>query len=290
MARVRGQARSMMCARAVLGLMVVCLIDSCSNARAGEPTGIDALEDSLPSTQAARAASPNELGFDIRLIRVEPSQHIGTNRRCDVAALGRVEAISDAAQARYGTLDPVARVSVQCASPTGRGWADLIAPVTGISTFRRLAPLVRIVVEIHAANGGYFDYPILILRGIEGAAPPIPPRASTALGAPAFNLGDLERGDYVGSEQTCSISHVGDLELIQASAARLYPAGLQNRMTIRCRHRSGDEWADLVFRPENARGALSITQGAQVRMLILSRSGGYASYPVVQFVGLRNSQ
>lgn len=251
------------------------------------PYGIESLEESIPSTRSASAQSSAELGFDIRLIRVEPTQHLHTRRSCDIAALGRVEAISEAAEGRYGDVDPVARVSVQCAAPTGRGWADLIAPVTASGTFHRLVPLTRISVEVLAAGGGYFDYPILLLRGVEGPSPPIPPRPNTSLGHPAFDLRDLGRGDYVGSEQTCSVTHVSDVELIEPSAARLYPSGLQNRMTVRCRHRTGDEWADLVFRPEAARAALSVVQGTQLRVLVLARAGGYASYPILQYVNMR---
>ncbi|MDQ3036213.1 MAG: hypothetical protein M3Y87_27680, partial [Myxococcota bacterium] len=89
----------------------------------------------------------------------------------------------------------------------------------------------------------------------------------------------------VGSTQQCAVSHAGDIDILEANdlRRRSYPAGVQNRMTIRCRHAGGEEWADLVFMPAQARSALHVRRGAAIQVAIVARSGGFFDYPVLQF-------
>jgi hypothetical protein len=55
-------------------------------------------------------------------------------------------------------------------------------------------------------------------------------------------------------------------------------------MTIRCRHAQGEEWADLVFMPAQALTALHIGRGDVIRVVVVSRTGGFFDYPVLQLV------
>jgi hypothetical protein len=154
----------------------------------------------------------------------------------------------------------------------------------------------RVRVRIHRADGGFFDYPIVEFVAIESAADPRA-SSSTTEGAPGVGGGaslpagfDLRRAQTdpaaVGSVQSCAVSHAGDIEMLNAEdiRSRAYPAGAQNRMTIRCRHATGEEWADLVFMPPQALAALHIGRGDVIRVAIVSRTGGFFDYPVLQLV------
>ena len=114
------------------------------------------------------------------------------------------------------------------------------------------------------------------------------PREEPSVLATAFDLRAMESDpSLVGTTQECAIAHAGDVELVEPSEARRrsYPAGVQNRMTIRCRHAAGEEWGDLVFMPSQALQALHVGRGDVVRVTLVSRTGGAFDYPVLQFVG-----
>lgn len=235
-------------------------------------------------------------GFDMRLVRVQPGVHLGTEQTCDVAAAGRLEPIEmseeERAASRY-SQGATQRMSIQCASPTGESWADLAFNVTSASHAPEVEPGVRMRVRIVSADGGFFDYPIVDFVSVLGRAPP---RIDTRAGAGAASSGVVSGFDLrqiandpalIGSTQSCAISHVGDIDILDAADVRRrsYPAGVQNRMTVRCRHGAGEEWADLVFMPGQARSALHLRRGDVVPATIVSRNGGFFDYPVLQYSG-----
>ncbi|AKF06825.1 hypothetical protein [Sandaracinus amylolyticus] len=234
-------------------------------------------------------------GFDIRLVRVQPGIHLGTEQLCDVAAAGRLEPIELDEQGespeQYST-GATQRMSVQCIAPTGASWADLAFTPTNVSHAPEVQPGARVRVRIHSADSGFFDYPIVDFVGIAGRAPERTIEGGRMLGPTAVPTGfDLRQigGDpaLVGSTQQCAVSHAGDIDILEARDARRrsYPAGIQNRMTIKCRHAGGEEWADLVFMPAQARAALHVGRGDVIPVTVVSRSGGFSDYPVLQFAG-----
>lgn len=253
------------------------------------------LDEHQPAVQAAPGEGAGD-AFDMRLVRVQPGVHIGTEQLCDVAAAGRLETIiddpedDDEPSDRYSE-GATQRMSVQCVAPSGESWADLTFTPTNAAHAPEVEVGARMRVRIRAADGGFFDYPIVDFVAVEGRAPlpstigaPSPP-ASVTVG---FDLRQVQREPtLVGTSQSCAISHVGDIDILDARDVRRrsYPAGVQNRMTIRCRHTTGEEWADLVFMPAQARSALHIRRGDVIDVVIVSRSGGFYDYPVLQFAG-----
>lgn len=249
------------------------------------------LEEDAPAVQASSDDSARE-GFDMRLVRVQPGVHLDTEQICHVSAAGRVDATTAADLDRYGPR-ATQRMSVRCTASTGEGWADLIFSATNAAHTPEVIVGSRIRVRIRGADGGFFDYPIVEFVAIE--TPGDPHRAApggTPSVARALPTGfDLRRTQTdpaaIGSVQTCAVSHAGDIEMLDAARARTraYPAGAQNRMTVRCRHAAGEEWADLVFMPAQALTALHIGRGDSIRVTIVARSGGFFDYPVLQLVG-----
>lgn len=259
------------------------------------------LEEHAPALQSGETGAGGAgAGFDMRLVRVQPGVHIDTEQLCDVAAAGRLEPIEepedradgDPARRRYSD-GATQRMSVQCAAPTGESWADLAFTPTNASHAPEVTPGARIRVRIRSADGGFFDYPIVDFVGAAGRAAVRATEAGRTPAAPAavptgFDLRQIANDPaLVGSTQDCAISHAGDIDILDARDVRRrsYPAGVQNRMTVRCRHTAGEEWADLVFMPAQARSALHVRRGSVIRATVVARSGGFFDYPVLQFAG-----
>lgn len=242
--------------------------------------------------------SSAEAGFDLRLVRVQPGVHLDTEVPCDVVAALRLEAIERGAgsamePAEGSPYDPGAtmRMSVRCVAPTGESWADVEFTATDSAHATEVQPGARVLFRVRTAEGGFFDYPIVDFVRLVGPSPEGvtgPPPESTAAVPNGFDLRAMEADpSLIGTTQECSIGHAGEIEIVEPSEARRrsYPAGVQNRMTVRCHHASGEEWADLVFMAPSALSALHVGRGDVVRVLLISRNGGAFDYPVVQFQG-----
>jgi len=252
------------------------------------------LAEDTPAAQADGLGEGATAGFDMRLVRVQPGIHLGTEQVCDVSAAGRLEPIEEptepAAAPRYSD-GATQRMSIQCVAQTGESWADLAFTTTNVQHAPEVQPGVRIRLRVHSADGGFFDYPIGDFVAVVGRAPerPVDPtRASTAPVAAGFDLRQIVADPaLVGTTQECALTHLGDIDILDATdrRRRSYPAGVQNRMTVRCRHASGEEWADLVFMPQLARSALHLHRGDVVPVAIVSRNGGFFDYPVLQYTG-----
>jgi hypothetical protein len=91
----------------------------------------------------------------------------------------------------------------------------------------------------------------------------------------------------IGTTIECAVAHASDIDVLDPADVRRrsYPAGVQNRMTIRCRHNAGEEWADLIFMPAQALSALYVDRGDQISATVVSRNGGFFDYPVLQYAG-----
>ncbi len=256
----------------------------------------ESLAEAEPALHNEGEGSP-EAGFDLRLVRVQPGVHLDTEIPCDVVAALRLEAIergaASAMEPEEGSpYDPGAtmRMSVRCIAPTGESWADVEFTATDSTHAADVQPGQRVLFRIRSADGGFFDYPVVDFVRVLGGSPEgiERPIASTVATPSAFDLRAMESDpSLIGTTQDCSIGHAGEIEIVEPSEGRRrsYPAGVQNRMTVRCHHESGEEWADLVFMAPAALSALHIGRGDVVRVLLISRNGGAFDYPVVQFQG-----
>jgi hypothetical protein len=274
-------------------------IDTDPVVAAGAPGSVEretggSLEEEVPAVQA-HAARAIGAGFDMRLVRVQPGVHLDTEQLCDVGAALRLETIDAPTDpTEPSPYDPAAtqRMSVRCVAPTGESWADLEFLATRASHVAEVVPGARIRVRIRRADGGFFDYPIVDFVETVGAAPegtldgahagtPASPGAAFDLRAIATDPA------LIGTTIHCAVAHASDIDVLDPSDVRRrsYPAGVQNRMTIRCRHAAGEEWADLIFMPSQALSALHVDRGDDITATIVSRNGGFFDYPVLQYAG-----
>ena len=251
------------------------------------------LEEDQPAVQA-HAARAVGAGFDMRLVRVQPGVHQGTDQLCDVGAALRLETIDAPTDPTESSpYDPAAtqRMSIRCVAPTGESWADLEFLATRASHVGEVVPGARIRVRIRSADGGFFDYPIVDFVETVGAAPESAmqtPHAATAALGTGFDLRTIASDPArIGTEIECAVAHASDIDMLDPADARRrsYPAGVQNRMTIRCRHGAGEEWADLIFMPAQALSALYVDRGDMITATVVSRNGGFFDYPVLQYAG-----
>jgi hypothetical protein len=132
------------------------------------------LEESRPAVQLGeRGIDAPGSGFDIRLLRVQPGVHLGTEQVCDVVAVGRLEPLElgaqEAPRTAYGP-GITHRMSIQCTSTTGESWADLAFDVTRATRASEVQVGMRIRVRLARADGGFFDYPIVDFVAVVGPA------------------------------------------------------------------------------------------------------------------------
>lgn len=229
-------------------------------------------------------------GFDIRLVRVQPGLHIDSVQSCDVVFSSRPEAIDARSSARYPE-DVVQRMSIKCRAPTGEGWADLVITRDRVAALPEVERGRRVRVRLLTPDGGYFDYPIVLLEAVEASAPSAPalsPRPPPVTLPNGFDLRALhEDPALLGSNQSCVVAFADEIDLVGSSdrRRRSYPAGVQNRMTVRCKHAAGEEPADLVFMPSQALAALRVRRGETISVRVISRNGGFVDYPILQYGG-----
>jgi hypothetical protein len=241
-----------------------------------------------PAVQAAGADDDGQAGFDIRLVRVQPGVHIDTEQPCDIVFQGRPQAVEADTADRY-PIPVRQRMSIKCHAPTGEGWADLIFPEEQLSFLGEVRRGRRVLVRILTADGGYFDYPIVEFLRIEGspsALSQVAPRPEPVTLPNGFDLRRLrDNPSLVGTVQRCSVAFVDEIDVVRPSdvGRRSYPAGIQNRMTVRCRHSAGEEPADLVFMPASALAALEVRRGSVIPVRVISRTGGFVDYPILQY-------
>jgi hypothetical protein len=243
------------------------------------------------AVQAPGSGASPGAGFDIRLVRVQPGIHIRTEQACDVVFTGRPEGVEGRDAERY-QADVAQRMAIKCHAPTGEGWADLIFARNQVSQVAEVRRGRRLRVRILTADGGYFDYPVVQLVSVEGEHPELarlPQRSATQVAVPiGFALSAL-RDDptLVGSIQPCAVAFADEIGLIDTNdrRRRSYPAGVQNRMTVRCKHANGEEPGDLVFMPSQALAALGVRRGETVPVRIISRNGGAVDHPILQYAG-----
>lgn len=283
---------------AVLVLASACCVNPFRNTRTserGRPGDPEAeaqrsIAPAQPAVQARAQTDDPGSGFDIRLVRVQPGVHINTEQACDVIFSTRPEAVDGDDSARY-EVDAAHRMAVSCHATSGDGWADLVFSPEQASQVSEVRRGRRVRVRILTADGGYMDYPVVLFVALEGENPELartPPRAQATTLPNGFNLGGL-RDDpgLVGTTQQCAVSDTDEVDLVQPNdrRRRSYPAGIQNRMTVRCKHTSGEELADLVFMPAQALAALTVERGQVIPVRIISRNGGFVDYPIIQFAG-----
>lgn len=262
--------------------------------RPGDPEA-EARRSMAPTQPAVQQAGtgPGEnpgAGFDIRLVRVQPGVHLNTEQACDVIFTTRPEAVDGSGAERY-EMNAAHRMAVKCHAPTGEGWADLVFSPEHASEVSRVRRARRIRVRILAADGGFSDYPVVQFMSVEGDNPSLaatPPRAQPTSVPTGFDLGRLgEDPGLIGTTQQCAVAFASEIDLVRPNDRRQrnYPAGVQNRLTVRCKHAGGEHVADLVFMPAQALAALAIRRGELVPTRVISRNGGHSDHPILQFAG-----
>ena len=216
--------------------------------------------------------------------------HVNTEQPCDVIYTAGREAVEGEDSERY-ELDAAHRMAIKCHAPTGEGWADLVFSPEHADQASEVQRGRRIQVRILAADGGYDDYPIVQFVSLEGENPNLAhatPRAQQTSVPNGFDLATL-RDDpgLVGTTQQCAVAFADEIDLVRPNdrRSRSYPAGVQNRLTVRCKHQGGEEPADLVFMPAQAIAALTVHRGEVVPVRIISRNGGFVDHPILQFAG-----
>ena len=285
----------------LLALATGCCVNPFRNTQTqrsqGQPGGPEeaaraSIQPAQPAVQPAGGGQPSEpgAGFDIRLVRVQPSVHLNTVQPCDVIFSGRPEAVEGEDAARYEE-DYVQRMAIKCHAPSGEGWADLVFSPEAADSVSGVTRGRRVRVRILAPDGGYFDYPIVQFVSLEGVNPElarVTPRPTPSSVPSGFDLSALAEGPaLVGTTQQCAVAFADEIDLVRPNdrRRRSYPAGVQNRMTVRCRHGGGEEPADLVFMPAQALAALSVRRGEVIPVRVISRNGGFVDYPILQFAG-----
>lgn len=260
--------------------------------RPGDPAdeSLRSVAPDQPAVQAAGTAGDPGAGFDIRLVRVQPGIHVNTEQPCDVIYTAGRQAVRGQDSDRY-ELDAAHRMAIKCYAPTGEGWADLVFSPEDASHLSEVRRGRRVRVRILAADGGYDDYPIVLFVALEGENPNLAhatPRAQQINVPNGFDLSTL-RDDpgLVGTTQQCAVAFADEIDLIRPNdrRSRSYPAGVQNRITVRCKHQGGEEAGDLVFMPAQAIAALAVRRGEIVPIRIISRNGGFVDHPILQFAG-----
>lgn len=255
-----------------------------------EPEARRSIQPEQPAVQpAGNMVDDPGAGFDIRLVRVQPGVHMRTIQACDVIFSSRPEAVEGRAAERY-VAEVVQRMAIKCHASTGEGWADLVFDRSDGAKVAEVRRGRRVRVRILAAEGGYFDYPIVQFVRAEGENPELARLSTTRpVTVPnGFDLTELQSDPaLVGSVQQCAVAFNDEIELVQGNdqRSRNYPTGVQNRMTVRCKHDDGEEPADLVFMPAQALAALRVRRGEVIPVRLVSRNGGFVDYPIVQFAG-----
>jgi hypothetical protein len=261
----------------------------------GRPPTQDEAESRLiqpaqPAVQSPGQAADPGAGFDIRLVRVQPGLHVNTVQRCNVVFANRPEAVDTRASHLYAA-DVAQRMTIRCHAPTGDGWADLIFTAAQAARVGQVEPGARLRIRIQTPDGGFFGYPIVQFESVEGrdaSLLSIAPRAGPATLTNGFDLRGLaDDPSLVGTTQQCSIAFADEIDLVDINERRRrsYPAGIQNRMTVHCKHGSGEEPADLVFMPAQALAALNVRRGEVIPVRVIARNGGSGDYPIVQYSG-----
>jgi hypothetical protein len=242
------------------------------------------------AVQPSASGNSPGAGFDIRLVRVQPGIHIRTEQPCDVVFTGRAEGVVGRDAERY-QADVGQRMAIKCHAPTGEGWADMVFARAQSAQVAEVRRGRRVRVRILAADGGYFDYPVVQFMAVEGEHEELARLATRPqqVAVPnGFSLAALrEDPTLVGSLQQCAVAFADEIVLVDANdrRRRSYPAGVQNRMTVRCKHASGEEAGDLVFMPSQALAALGVRRGEVIPVRIVSRNGGAVDHPVLQYAG-----
>ncbi|MEM9070939.1 MAG: hypothetical protein AAGE52_20685 [Myxococcota bacterium] len=225
----------------------------------------------LPELSEAELAEP----LDPRRIAMGASQHLGTERVCDLGFVGRVSPVSRRELRRYA--EPVShRVTVRCRAESGSGWADLVYAKDSAS----LAPFLRVDTRIRVrvvAEEGFDGYPVVAFVADLGAAPPAAPArwefTPVAAGDDISRI--TERGE-------CALMHIGPITPARRTDL---PENASHRTVVSCRHALGEEMAELAFLEGAAPAALALHRGDRVPVMLHRANGRLAELPILVYGG-----
>ena len=218
-------------------------------------------------------AIPEDEPFDVRLVRLDPEQHVGQERVCDVSWAGRLTRL--AASERPAYVEPIStRRLVRCRAATGEGWADLVfdAASAALATYVDSGDRIRVRV---LEGRGYDDQPLLaFVAAIDDVE--IAPRREEPVGLGAT----FDRPGGEGQVIPCAVGYVGGIERLDDANG-----SDSHRVPVRCRHADGSDWIELRLPRITATSALRLERGVIVPVRLLSIEGGEADLPIGRYEG-----
>ena len=253
-----------------------------------------------PALPAGTAGLP----FDPRVARLLPEEFEGTEQICDLTYVGAERPVSPERAFRLRFPTVLAR-HARCVGTTGQGWADLYFRKDRTELSESLARGRRIRAQIHAARGGFRDYPILEVLESIGESPDDAPTAP--LEREPSVADSFVRPEPEHTHRTCAVAYAGPIERVRNGAAEIleedereptavryrgprslapYPSSASHRMSVVCRHARGEAWVDLVFTRETFPAALDVHRGRTMAIRVVRSDGGVADYPIGVFVPL----
>ncbi len=254
--------------------------------RASDPTPSDADDADRrqpPPPVAEARVIDADAPLDVRLLRVEPSLHVGNERVCDVLLAGQAQEVTPRTAGRYAT--PIAsRRLVRCGAATGEGWVDLVFPVPSASFVSSVQDGTRLRVKVVAERGGFEDLPIVEFVAVLGNIRTTTARHEDFLTLPAgFDFGEVDTED-VGDERRCVVAYVGPPERLDEPTQARFPGRPTHRARVVCKHRHGDAWVELVFSVNQTPSVLALRRGSRATVRIVAARAGRAELPVVSLV------
>lgn len=263
---------------------------------AGDPpaSGAAAVGDGIPGEAASEDEAPEEdpllqaPAFDVRRIRTEPSTGPAVDRPCDVAFAEDARAVEGAAASQYPPGTTSRRV-LRCAAPSGGGWIEVA--FTDATAAEPVTVGQRVAFRATATTRGAQGYPVVRFIRLVGDSPTSEDEAaaegeSTAEAiAPGFDFTRLRtEAAQANRPQRCAVDFVSELVLLDEPTRRRggYPAGTQNRLSVKCLHEGGDSWVDLIFSGDTADLALTVAPGGELSLEVESADTGFAGRPMVR--------
>jgi hypothetical protein len=267
-------------------LLFALAASACSSFGRQEAPGTDEADRRQPEPRAASTRIIDaDAPLDVRLLRIEPGLHVGSERVCNVLVAGQPQEVTSRSAQRYP--EPIAsRRLIRCGAATGEGWADLVFPVPSAALVGAVNDGTRLRVKVLAAEGGFEGLPVFEFLAVLGTFEADSIRYEDFLSLPAgFDFTDVEADD-LGDERRCVVAYAGlPLPLAEPAQARL-PGRPTHRISVVCKHGLGDAWVELVFSADQATSVLALRRGARADFRVVASRAGRGELPVVSLVAI----
>lgn len=98
-----------------------------------------------------------------------------------------------------------------------------------------------------------------------------------------FRWARIDPAAHEGETRTCDVVLVGVREGATHRVERRYGREVADRLTVRCRARTGEAWLDVIFPPAAAGFAQRIRAGSRLTVEVVSAFGGFDGTTVGEF-------